>query len=41
MHEFGYWCHVAFPAPGEHVQVQTLIIAKNAAGQQAGLHPGA
>lgn len=38
IHEFGYWCHVAFPAPGEHARVQTLTIASKATGYQGGLH---
>jgi hypothetical protein len=38
IHEYGHWCHVAFPAPGEHARAQTLTIASHHTGYRSGLH---
>jgi zinc D-Ala-D-Ala carboxypeptidase len=39
IHEFGKWCHVAFPAPGDAASNQLLTIASAAQGYQPGLNP--
>lgn len=39
IHEFGKWCHVAFPPPGEAARNQLLTIASAAQGYQPGLNP--
>jgi len=39
IHEFGRWCHVAFPAPGIAARGQLLTIASAATGYQTGLNP--
>ena len=39
IHEFGRWCHVAFPAPGSPARKQLLTITSTAHGYQAGLNP--
>jgi zinc D-Ala-D-Ala carboxypeptidase len=39
IHEFGRWCHVAFPAPGTVTpKGETLTIASAATGFRPGLH---
>jgi zinc D-Ala-D-Ala carboxypeptidase len=39
IHEFGHWCHVAFPAPGAPGRGELLTIASAAQGYQVGLNP--
>jgi len=39
IHEYGQWCHVAFPAPGQPARNQRLTIASAAQGYRDGLNP--
>jgi hypothetical protein len=39
IHEFGRWCHVAFPKPGDSARGELLTIASTATGYQRGLNP--
>jgi len=39
IHEFGKWCHVAFPADGVFARNERLTIASSATGYQSGLNP--
>lgn len=39
IHEFGKWCHVSFPPPGQAGRGQLLTIASAASGYENGLHP--
>ena len=37
IHEFGHWCHVAFPPPGRLARHELLTIRTAAAGAELGL----
>lgn len=39
IHEFGSWCHVAFPARGTFARNERLTIVSSATGYQPGLNP--
>ena len=39
IHEYGHWCHVAFPASGAPARRELLTIASSAQGYQTGLNP--
>ena len=39
IHEYGRWCHVAFPAVGTVARGELLTIASSAQGYQTGLNP--
>src|SRR2546428_3850466 len=38
IHEFGHWCHVAFPRPGQIARNELLTIRTVATGAELGLH---
>ena len=38
IHEFGQWCHVAFPRPGQIARNELLTIRSVTTGAQLGLH---